>query len=225
MNRDIKVYICEDDRALGNEIVLLLRDEGIECALAHNSVELEKLVLREPPDLLLLDLQLHQETGLDIAARYRSSLPSLPVIFLSAHASVQNRIASYEAGAVLFLGKPFAPAELLAAIRSIVSRSDVPPEVKLDRIGKRLLGSLRTRHLSDKEFGLMQRLALSYPEITPYQELIDGLGLDPSKDARAYLEVIVSRLRGKLLRMHEPPLKILNKARQGYVLNQTVIVE
>ena len=225
MNREIKVYVCEDDRALGNEIVLLLRDEGIECALARNSVELEKLVLREPPDLLLLDLQLHQETGLDIAKRYRSSLPNLPVIFLSAHASVQNRIASYEAGAVLFLGKPFAPAELLAAIRSIVSRSDVPPEVKLDRIGKRLLGSLRTRHLSDKEFDLIQRLAFSYPEITSYQELIDGLGLDPSKDARAYLEVIVSRLRSKLLRMHEPPLQILNKARQGYVLNQTVIVD
>ena len=222
MSMGISVYLCEDDTALAGELKKLLIDEGFFCEVAHSGVELDGLLAIKKPEILLLDLQLGAETGLDLANRYRQSMPTVPIVFLSAHGSEQNRIATYEAGAVLFLAKPFAPAELIAVLRSITSRMDLASKVKLDQVAKRLIGSYRTRHLSDKEYVLLCNLALNYPELTPYDELIEALSIDPSKDSRSYLEVIVSRLRSKLLRLHEPPLKVLNKTRQGYVLNQPI---
>lgn len=222
MSMRISVYLCEDDTALAGELKQLLIDEGFLCEVAHSGSELDGLLAMKKPDILLLDLQLGAETGLDLANRYRQSMPTVPIVFLSAHGSEQNRIATYEAGAVLFLAKPFAPAELIAVLRSITSRMDLAVKIKLDQVAKRLIGSYRTRHLSEKEYTLLCNLALNYPELTPYEDLIDALSIDPSKDSRSYLEVIVSRLRSKLLRLHEPPLKVLNKTRQGYVLNQAI---
>ncbi len=214
--------MCEDDTALAGERKQLFIDEGFLCEVAHSGRELDGLLAMKKPDILPLDLQLDAETDLDLANRYRQSMPSVPIVFLSAHGSEQNRIASYESGAVLFLAKPFAPAELIAVLRSITSRMDLAVQIKLDQVAKRLIGSYRTRHLSEKEYTLLCNLALNYPELTPYDDLIDALSIDPSKDSRSYLEVIVSRLRSKLLRLHEPPLKVLNKPRQGYVLNQAI---
>lgn len=225
MSMGISVYLCEDDTALAGELKQLLIDEGFLCEVAHSGVELDGLLAIKKPEILLLDLQLGAESGLDLANRYRQSMPTVPIVFLSAHGSEQNRIATYEAGAVLFLAKPFAPAELIAVLRSITSRMDLTVNIKLDQVAKRLIGSYRTRHLSDKEYVLLCNLALNYPELTSYDELIEALSIDPSKGSRSYLEVIVSRLRSKLLRLHEPPLKVLNKTRQGYVLNQAIELE
>ena len=225
MSSDITVYLCEDDTALAIEVSQLLMDEGYTCEIAHTGAQLDALLAIKNPDILLLDLQLGAETGIDLANRYRLSMPSLPIVFLSAHGSERNRIAAYEAGAVLFLAKPFAPAELIAVLKSITARMELVVNIKLDQVGKRLIGSYRTRHLSDKEYALLCNLVLNYPEVTAYDELIERLAIDPSKDSRAYLEVIVSRLRSKLLRLHEPPLKVLNKTRHGYVLNQAIALE
>lgn len=176
--------------------------------------------------LLLTIMVITTISGVGIGKQFSLTyLHSVPIVFLSAHGSEQNRIASYEAGGMLFLAKPFAPAELIAVLRSITSRMDLVVKIKLDQVAKRLIGSYRTRHLSDKEYTLLCNLALNYPELTPYDELIDALSIDPSKDSRSYLEVIVSRLRSKLLRLHEPPLKVLNRTRQGYVLNQAIELE
>ena len=116
------ILLVEDDRELAAELTKALRKEG----LAVNHVETGKAALHvidtEPPDIVILDLGLPDLDGLDVLGKIRSHSPELPVLLLTARASLDDKVAGLDKGADDYLAKPFEIAELVARLRALGRR-------------------------------------------------------------------------------------------------------
>lgn len=118
-----RVLVIEDDNAVREAIVGALRGEGFETEAADSGLDLQNLTRSFLPDLAILDVRLPQgPSGLGIARTLRS-LTDIPVIFLTAADTVDDRLAGFEAGGDDYLTKPFAMAELLARVRVHLKRA------------------------------------------------------------------------------------------------------
>lgn len=216
------IYLCEDDLSLGEAISdLLIFDGGFRVARAFDGDELRELVADAVPDLLILDIQLPGESGIEVAETLSRQLPSIPIMFLSAFAHVENRIAATHAGGVTFLAKPFEPEELLAIARRLTQLSmnhndNGVIENKLLRID-----GAQTR-LTDREVQMMRLMALAGEAGVEYHALMDVVGISFDERGVANLEVAISRLRKKL-RVVGSPSVISNKAGFGYLLSKSPV--
>lgn len=118
-----RVLVIEDDDAVREAIVAALRGEGFEIEAADSGLQLQALTRAFLPDLAILDVRLPQgPSGLGIARDLRS-LTDMPIIFLTAADTVDDRLAGFDAGGDDYLTKPFAMAELLARVRVHLRRS------------------------------------------------------------------------------------------------------
>ncbi|MEK6717393.1 MAG: sigma 54-interacting transcriptional regulator, partial [candidate division NC10 bacterium] len=101
----------------------LLARVGYVCAVCAESARAYDAVVAESPDLVLTDLKMAGISGMDLLKRVRSHHPSLPVILLTAFATVDAAVEAMREGAADFLAKPFLPEELLAKIRGAIERA------------------------------------------------------------------------------------------------------
>jgi two-component system phosphate regulon response regulator OmpR len=120
-----KIVIIDDDKKIRDLIKQYLRDQGFDCDVGENGSELDELIKKQNIDLLVLDLMLPEESGLDICKRLRVNKILIPIIMLTAKGDEVDRIIGLEMGADDYLPKPFNPRELLARINSIFRRSDL----------------------------------------------------------------------------------------------------
>ena len=122
MNASPHLIIVDDDK----EICTLLKDflskHGFTIFLAHNGVELKKTMKSVRPDLIVLDIMMPGEDGLELCKTIRKA-SEVPIIMLSAMDEDTDRIIGLEVGADDYLGKPFNPRELLARIKALLRRS------------------------------------------------------------------------------------------------------
>lgn len=224
------VAVCEDDYDLGEVLSELLRDAGYQVALATCSEELDHLCSKQPPDVLVLDYRLPGEDGREIAKRYMSQRPNLPVIMMSVDASRDDQIAGFEAGAMLYLPKPFEPEALLAAIGGLVrtKRSNKAPRVVFNSAACKLYSEVASVILSRKEAALLNLLILRSPEPVEYFELLEVI-TDAGQEigTKSSLEVMISRLRRKLKEGDIPreEFSIVSSHGFGYSLSGSVTIE
>ena len=194
------IAICEDDDSLGHALVSILKDVGYDCALTTCSEELDILLSRQHPSLLILDNQLPGENGLQIAARLSKSHPNLNIIMMSVKADIDTRVESYKSGVMLYLAKPFEPADLLAAVNGIKKQYETsrPKGLILESSKLSLISSNNSVNLSNKEFTLLKLLAIRAPNLVENFELLEAISNDEELASKASLEVTISRLRKKL---------------------------
>jgi two-component system phosphate regulon response regulator OmpR len=124
-----KVVIVDDDARIRDLLRHFLSQEGFDVLLAEDGRALDRILLRETIDLVVLDLMLPGEDGLSICRRLRAAGVKTPVIMLTAKVEDVDRITGLEIGADDYLGKPFNPRELLARIHAVLRRrpqSEVP---------------------------------------------------------------------------------------------------
>lgn len=121
-----KVLVVDDDTRIRELLRRFLLQEGVDTLVAEDGVALSRILLRESVDLVVLDLMLPGETGLDICQRLRREGQNVPIIMLSAKGEDTSRIAGLEAGADDYLVKPFNPRELLARIHAVLRRRPTP---------------------------------------------------------------------------------------------------
>lgn len=119
--RPTAVAVVEDDTRYRNFLRTLLEEApGFRCAGAYSSVEAAlPLIASEPPDLLLLDLQLPGMPGEQSIAEFRRLLPRLEVVVLTFHQDPHRLFPCLEAGAVGYLIKPIGPADLMMALQEV----------------------------------------------------------------------------------------------------------
>jgi DNA-binding NtrC family response regulator len=117
-----KVLIV-DDEVMAKCLADLLGHAGYSCATCTDGAKAYDAVLAESPDLVLTDLRIPGGSGMDLLKKVRTRRPALPVILLTAFATVDAAVEAMREGAVDFLAKPFLPEELLAKIRGGVERS------------------------------------------------------------------------------------------------------
>lgn len=121
-DRTDKVLIVDDDARIRDLLKRYLSENGFEVSLAQDAKTLERALLREAIDLVVLDVMLPGEDGMSLCRRLRSEGNTTPIIMLTARGEEGDRITGLDCGADDYLGKPFNPRELLARIHAVLRR-------------------------------------------------------------------------------------------------------
>ena len=117
-----KIVIVDDDARIRDLLRRFLSQEGFDVLLAEDGRALDRILLRETIDLIVLDLMLPGEDGLSICKRLRTTGTKTPILMLTPKGEDVDRINGLEIGADDYLGKPFNPRELLARIHAVLRR-------------------------------------------------------------------------------------------------------
>ena len=170
----MRIVIVEDNIAVAKGIAYRLQDEGHAVDLIHDGAEADVFLRDDGADLVILDIKLPGMAGLDVLAGMRQRGERRPVLVLTAHAELSDKVAGLDAGADDYLAKPFEFEELRARIRALSRRGPVA-----DR-------------------SLFQTLLNAQGRYVSKQALLDSLYGTGSDVEEAVVEVYVSRLRKRL---------------------------
>jgi two-component system phosphate regulon response regulator OmpR len=227
-----KLLIVDDDPRMRDLLRRYLSENGYEVSLAQDAPAMNRLLLREAFDLIVLDLMLPGEDGLSIVRRLRGAGERTPIIMLTARGDDVDRIIGLEVGADDYLPKPFNPRELLARIHAVLRRrppaelpgapSSEPAEVEFGPFRLNLSTRALTRAgepvpLTSGEFSVLKTL-VRHPRMPLSREKL--MALARGREYGAYdrsLDVQVSRLRKLLETDPQQPRYIQTVWGVGYV--------
>ena len=119
-----KLIYIEDDQILGNLITQALVDYGFEIDFRTTLNGLQESLASMLPDLLILDIEVNNQSCLDILPTIRSQYPQLPIIIASSHTNGAKIIRSYDAGANHYIKKPYDVTELVFQIQNLLQQSE-----------------------------------------------------------------------------------------------------
>src|SRR5690348_13662996 len=127
MTDDSHILVVEDDARLRDRLSRYLTSEGFRVTAAHDAADARARMRGISPDLMVLDVMMPGESGLDLTRSLREEQGhDLPVLLLTARGAPDDRIAGFEAGADDYLPKPFEPRELVLRIRALLRRAPAP---------------------------------------------------------------------------------------------------
>jgi DNA-binding response OmpR family regulator len=117
-----RILIVDDERDLSQMMAELLTDAGFETRSADSGQQALTDIQADPPDLVLLDVNMPELDGFEVAAMLKSdpATATIPIIMVSGHDGRGSRMIGLESGAEDYLAKPVDPAELLAKIRNLL---------------------------------------------------------------------------------------------------------
>jgi DNA-binding response OmpR family regulator len=219
----MKLLIVDDEPMILETMETKLRKEGFTTFTAESAEEGMRLYRRIKPDLVILDIMLPQRSGLEMCRAVRKEAAT-PIIFVSARASEEDRIAGLELGADDYVVKPFNLSELAARVKAILRRSTGEPlKEKIER-GDLVIDPhthVATRGdqvltLSPKEFALLYFLARNAGQVFSREVLLDRVwGRDAFVSART-VDVHIRWLRTRIEADPNQPTRLLTVRGVGY---------
>ena len=221
----MKILVVEDEPKTGDYLRQGLAEAGFVVDLARDGRDGLHLALGEAYDLAIVDVMLPGIDGWQLLQGIRRAGKDMPLLFLSARDTVEDRVKGLELGADDYLVKPFAFSELLARVRTLLRRGSKAKEpellraadLDLDLIRRRVSRSGRKIELTAKEFSLLELLLRRQGEVLS-RSLIASQVWDMNFDSDTnVIEVAIRRLRAKVDDGFEP--KLIRTVRgMGYVL-------
>ena len=217
-----KILLVDDDQDLSELLQEYLEAEGFDCTPAFDGTTGLALAIEHNFDLIILDIMLPGQTGIEVLKQLRQTRSSVPVLMLTAKGDDVDRILGLELGADDYVPKPCNPRELLARIKAILRRSQNTTPVQ----GSLLIQSSRmeaqyeghTLKLTGAEFKTLECLYKSVGQIVTKEALCEqALGRKLSRYDRS-VDVHVSNLRKKLVTAGADPDIIVNQRGTGYLL-------
>ena len=207
------ILVVDDHRSIREPLAKYLGENGFRVSMAANGVEMDSVVKAASIDLIVLDILMPGEGGLEICRRIRETR-DIPVILLTAVAEETDRIVGLEIGADDYLSKPFNPRELLARIKSVLRRANSLPRqfsgieaghigfgpwvLDVDRQVLRKESGNQERALSTVEFRLLMTF-LSHPKmVLSRDQLLDMVSRRAADVFDRSIDNQVSRLRKKI---------------------------
>jgi len=222
---DITILVVDDEPQIRRTLRATLSGRGYEVLEARSGQEALDAIGRERPDVVLLDVNLPDMTGLEVCRMIRSCLEG-PIIMVTVRNTEADKIAALDSGADDYLVKPFAVGELLARIRATlrrVSSSDSlgriqAPGLTID-FEKRLveLGGERIR-LTPKAFDVLQELASHRSKPVTHEKLLQTVWGPGHGGDTENLRVVIKQLRKKIEKDPAHPRYILTDPWTGYRL-------
>ena len=223
MTPAMRILVVEDDKKIASFLVKGLKQSGFAvdpCADGEQGLLLAGTV---PYDAAVVDLMLPKLDGLSLLRQLRAQGVRLPIIILSARATVDDRVQGLQAGGDDYLTKPFAFSELLARIQALLRRASHSPEptrltvggLTLDLLNREAERDGRKIELQSREFALLEYL-LRHPGRVVTKTMILEHVWDYSFDPQTnVVDVLVHRLRAKV----DPDKNLIHTLRGvGYVL-------
>jgi len=220
------LLLVDDDRRILELLSRYLSDNGYRVSTASSAAEARARLGGMAFDLLVLDVMMPGESGLDLARSIRTG-SSVPILMLTARTEPIDRIAGLELGADDYVGKPFEPRELLLRIGNMLKRTEkvVTHAIETARFGEfsfhlesgELTRAGKPVRITDREREMLRVLAASAGETVPRQAL-SAPGINASERA---VDVQVNRLRRKIEANPTDPVYLRTVRGIGYRLIAT----
>ncbi|MGH2723362.1 MAG: response regulator [Actinomycetota bacterium] len=201
-----RVLLVDDDARLLEIVGMALESEGYRVATADSAEEAVRLLERDDPDLLILDVMLPGRDGFELCRDIRTRSP-LPILMLTAKTDTVDVVVGLESGADDYVTKPFVTKELVARIRALLRRSRSPgPEPRRLVVGELEIvpeaATVTKRgqpvHLTKTEFKLLLAMASRPNQVFTREVLLQQVWeYDYFGDSRL-VDVHIRRLRGKV---------------------------
>lgn len=221
----MRIFLLEDDEAIGLGLKYSLQNEGYEITLAKTVSEAKKLIENEDYSLYILDINLPDGSGYEVCSFIKSRGDS-PVIFLTAYDDEVNVVMGLEIGADDYISKPFRVRELIARIKSVLRRSgkDKSSVIHLDGVDINLNEAKVTREgediiLTAMEYRLLLTFLNNRGKVLTRNRLLEEIwDVDGDFVNDNTLTVYIKRLRDKIERNPACPSIIKTVRGLGYVI-------
>ena len=224
----MKILIADDEESIIEVVKIYLEKEGYSVLTALDGDTALKLEIAEKPDLLILDIMLPKMSGLELC---RAIEREVPIIFLTAKTSEEDKIAGFALGADDYITKPFSVRELIARVKANLRRTAMPTEnnnqngKKNTIMAKNLIIDLlkyeatkdgEVLPLTVREFELLKYLATQKDQVFSREQLLESVwGYEYYGDMRT-VDVTVRRLREKVEDDSANPEFIVTRRGVGY---------
>ena len=228
------ILVIDDDLGVRDLVVDYLGNNEMRVSAGSCGKDMFELFDRESIDLVLLDLKLPGEDGMQLARTLRERA-TIPIVLLTGRTEEADRVMGLELGADDYVTKPFSPRELLARVRAVLRRYQVQatlPERDNTRRAFRFAGwelNLRTRRLtspdgnsvelSNSEFSLLNALCRAPQRLLTREQLLSMSRLHEAEVYDRTIDVQIRRLRLKIEVDAAAPILILTERGVGYQLN------
>ena len=226
-----RVLVVDDDRSVRESLRRSLEFNGYDVSLASDGAEALASIAGAAPDALVIDVMMPRLDGIETTRALRTAGNDLPILVLTARDSVGDRVDGLDAGADDYLTKPFALEELLARLRALLRRAQVPGEEDLDSevltfsdlslnlATREVLRGNRSMDLTRTEFTLLEMFLRRPRRVLDRSFILEEVwGYDFPTTANS-LEVYVGYLRRKTEADGEA--RLLHTVRGvGYVLRE-----
>ena len=209
MTQKKKILLIEDEEDIAALIKLQAEISGYKLHVEVDGVNGYRAIERELPDLVILDLMLPGENGLDVCRKMKSSaeLKNIPVIILSAKGEELDVVLGLELGADDYVPKPFSPKILFSRIKAVLRRGKEPEKtskaikfsdftLEVDRYILRKMD--KTIPLTLSEFGILRRLVSNKGKVLTRNQLLDDINNDDAFIVDRNIDVHIASLRKKL---------------------------
>jgi DNA-binding response OmpR family regulator len=209
-----RILLIEDDRDIAGIVSSALSDEGYRVEYAADGRTGLDRALRDPPDLVILDLGLPLLDGMNVCRRLRQRDPATPLIMLTARGTEADRVRGLEIGADEYVVKPFGVRELAARVNALLRRVRTDREIRpaAERVPARIereglvvdpgrrMASLRGRavDLTAKEFDLLVLFASNPGRAWTRAELLEHLWPGEYEGGGHTVNSHINRLRAKI---------------------------
>ncbi len=201
----MRLLVIEDDATLGHALQEFLIEQGYAVDWLQNGEHVHGAVAGQSYDLLLLDLNLPGESGLDVLRGLRASNRQVPVLILTARDGVEDRVAGLDAGADDYVTKPFELSELAARVRAFGRRraGQAQPYIEtgplqFDTVGREVRVHGERLSLSVRELSVLEMLMARAGRVVTKRQIVNSLSAWDADFSENAVEVYVYRLRKRL---------------------------
>lgn len=218
-----KLLIVDDEPQVRRSLRTILTSQGCTVVEARDGEEALEEVKADPPDLVLLDINMPGIDGFEACRRIREA-SDVPIIMVTVRGSEKDKVAALDAGADDYLVKPFGTQELLARVRAATRRvpnvEEIPPFVSpnlsIDFERRRVTAGGQPVHLTPTEFELLKHLVLNQGKPVSHLKLLNLLWGPEHTSDREPLRVFIGQLRRKIEPNPDEPRYILTEPLIGY---------
>ncbi|MFC5719909.1 response regulator transcription factor [Streptomyces gamaensis] len=222
----VRVLVVDDEPAIAELLCLALRYEGWKVRSAATGADAVRTAREFKPDVVVLDMMLPDLDGLCVLGRVRRELPDLPVLFLTARDSVEDRIAGLTAGGDDYVTKPFSLEEVVARLRGLLRRSRAVAaragsvltvgDLVLDEDSHEVSRAGTDIHLTATEFELLRFLMRNPRRVLSKPQILDRVWSYDFGGQANVVELYISYLRRKIDAGREPMIHTRRGA--GYLI-------
>ncbi|WP_406285860.1 response regulator transcription factor [Streptomyces sp. NBC_00209] len=204
----VRVLVVDDEASLTELLSLALRYEGWEVRSAGDGAAAVRTARAFRPDVVILDVMLPDMDGIAVLGRLRRELSDVPVLFLTARDSVEDRIAGLTAGGDDYVTKPFSLEEVVARLRGLIRRSGtaaarsesqlVVGDLMLDEDSHEVSRGGKNIHLTATEFELLRFLMRNPRRVLSKAQILDRVWNYDFGGQANVVELYISYLRKKI---------------------------